>query len=140
MGFGHAASVQALIETHDNLDVAASLLADIGDAILTQPQPADTLKTPSKFAALLIKPNIICLIVDALRAFSLRVSAECLMCCHAVLEDLTQVLVEEASALLAPLPQMGEPLGMKNGEIADSQLRASSTMDPARVKDHHVRY
>ena len=132
MGFGRAASIQALKEAQDNVDVAASLLADIGDAILSQPKPADVFKAPSKFAALLIKPNVICLIADALRAFSLRLRDERSTVgaiCRPVLRDLLQALVQESDAMLMPLPQLGEPLGLQSGDIGDKQLSASSALD-----------
>ena len=136
MGFSRAASIRALAEAKNNPTVAASLLADIGDAILSQPLPEGAYHIPSTFAALMIKPAIILRLVETLHAFSLRVD-KTLFGDRAVgvLTQLLRVTTEQADDLLSPLPQLGDPLGMSTKVIGDGQVKASSTWSYGVGKD-----
>ena len=136
MGFSRDASIRALAEAKNNPTVAASLLADIGDAILSQPLPEGAYHIPNKFAALMIKPAMILRLVETLHAFSLRINQ--LMFGEravAVLAQLLAVLTEQADDLLSPIPQAGEPLGMSIKAIGDGQVKASSTWSYGVGKD-----
>lgn len=136
MGFSRAASIRALDEANQNFPVAASLLADIGDAILSQPPPEGIWQIPETFAALMVKPHTISKIVEALYAFSLRVQPTRYdPTAVAVLSRLLRVTTEQADDLFSPVPQLGDRLGLQSGAITDGQIEVSSTKSQGVGRD-----
>ena len=135
MGFSRLAGRRALEESNNNVAVAASLLADIGDTILCQPLLEGVYHVPNSFAALMIKPAIISRVVEALYAFSLRVDASLFdERVVGVLSRLLTVVSQQADDLLSPLPQRGDPLGVQSLAIIDGQMKASSTWSYGRKR------